>query len=139
MFSLISKLLFVASLLSNGFQPHSEQHKYEPKAQYSTSKDEDFVKSACQIWWGLPMMKTTSPKDMQAWAKKVMPTMGKALSKAAEAKKLNSKWSQFQLEMVTFYGSIYLGTDITYSRTMFTTTIEKNAINYLSSICAKRH
>ena len=83
-------------------------------------------------------MKTTSPKDMQSWAKKVMPTVGKALSKANEAKKLNSKWSQFQLEMVTFYGSIYLGTDIKYSRIMFNSTVEKNALKYLSTTCYKR-
>lgn len=83
-------------------------------------------------------MKTTSPKEMQNWARKVMPTVGKALSKATEAKKLNSKWSQFQLEMVTFYGSIYLGTDIKYSRIMFNSTVEKNALKYLSSTCYKR-
>lgn len=136
--SIIPKVLFVASLLLNSAESHSEQSSIRTKAQFLISKDEDSVKSACQIWWGLPPMKTTSPRDMQAWAKKVMPTVGKALAKAGEAKKLNSKWTQFQLEMVTFYGSIYLGTDITYSRTMFTTTIEKNAIKYLTSICAKR-
>ena len=75
---------------------------------------------------------------MQAWAKKVLPTAGKALSKAAEAKKSNSKWSKFELEMATFYGTIYLGTDITYSRIMFKTSIEQNAVKYLSSVCAKR-
>ena len=138
MLLLVSKLFISFSLILPSFQFTPDSNMDSVRIQRLTSKDEDLVKSACQLWWSLPEMKTTSPKDMQSWAKKVMPTVGKALSKATEAKKLNSKWSQFQLEMVTFYGSIYLGTDIKYSRIMFNSTVEKNALKYLSTTCYKR-
>jgi hypothetical protein len=109
-----------------------------PETFIIKSKDEDAVKAACKLWWNLPEMKTTSKEDMHRWAKSVLPAAGKALNKAAEAKRLNSKWSQFELEMATFNGSIYLGTDIRYAGVMFKTTIEKNALSYLAKTCAKR-
>jgi hypothetical protein len=138
MLSLVFKLFMSVSLVLPALQTTYIPTTAKAALQHPASKDEDLVKSSCRLWWGLPQMKTTSSKDMQAWAKKVLPTAGKALSKAAEAKKANSKWSQFQLEMATFYGAIYLGTDITYSGIMFKTSIEQNAVKYLSSVCAKR-
>ena len=86
----------------------------------------------------MPATTGNSAKDLQSWATRVRPTVDKALSEASKAKKLNKKWSQFQLEMVTFWGSITLGEDIRYSKVMFTSTVEKNAVKYLQGVCKSR-
>jgi hypothetical protein len=86
----------------------------------------------------VPATTGNSAKDLQGWAKRVRPTVDKALFEASKAKKVNKKWSQFQLEMVTFWGSITLGEDIRYSKVMFTSTVEKNAVKYLQDVCKSR-
>jgi hypothetical protein len=40
--------------------------------------------------------------------------------------------------MVTFWGSITLGEDIRYSKVMFTSTVEKNAVKHLQDVCKSR-
>lgn len=137
MFALMISLLLSLSIQNDGGMPMPRSHT-NSSATIFRSRDEDAVRAACKLWWNLPEMKTTSKEDMNRWAKSVLPTAGKALSKASEAKKLNSKWTQFQVEMATFYGSIYLGTDLRYAGIMFTSTVEKNALTYLGKTCAKR-
>ena len=125
-------------LLFSAYQPVSVSALDKTVSSFVNAKDDDYVKSACRLWWNLPSTTGNSAKDLQSWAKKVRPTVDKALSEASKANKLNKKWSQFQLEMVTFWGSITLGEDTRYSKEMFTTTVEKNAIKYLTSVCKSR-
>jgi hypothetical protein len=137
MFLLLIGLILPLPIQQANVESSRLSHR-NPLMSVVASKDEDAVKAACKLWWNLPEMRTTSKEDMHKWAKQVLPTAGKALSKATEAKALNRKWSQFQLEMATFYGSIYLGTDIRYAGVMFQSALERNAINNLSKTCAKR-
>jgi hypothetical protein len=129
---------FVANSLLLAFQPSFVSASKITSTQVVAAKDDDYVKSACRLWWNLPPTTGNSAKELQTWAKKVRPTVDKALSEAAKAKKANKKWSQFQLEMVTFWGSITLGEDIRYSKIMFASTVEKNAIKFLQNTCKSR-
>ena len=133
-----SKFFFAIILLFVAYQPASVSASGTTANNLVNAKDDDYVKSACRLWWKLPSTTGNSAKDLQSWAKKVRPTVDKALSEASKAKKLNKKWSQFQLEMVTFWGSITLGEDIRYSKVMFTSTVEKNAVKYLQGVCKSR-
>jgi hypothetical protein len=132
---LIPRFSIILLLLFGAYRPTPLSASGVVEAQFVTSKDEDYVKSACRLWWNLPTAKTNSAKDLQVWAKKVRPTVEKAVSDASNANKIDKKWSQFQLEMVTFWGSITLGEDIKYSKIMGSSTLEKNAIKYLSTVC----
>ncbi len=103
-----------------------------------SSRDEGFVRSACRLWWNLPDPRSTSAKDMQSWARKARPTLGKALSEAAKAKKINIKWYRFELEMLTFWGAVRLGEDIRYSQGIFSLTTVQKALGFLTSVCRGR-
>ena len=134
----LSKFFFAIILLFVAFQPASVSASGTAASNLVNAKDDDYVKSACRLWWNLPSTTGNSAKDLQSWAKRVRPTVDKALSEASKANKLNKKWSQFQLEMVTYWGSITLGEDIRYSKVMFTSTVEKNAVKYLQGVCKSR-
>jgi hypothetical protein len=137
MFTVTAKALLM--LMSLSITPSSvKAPERVSESQLVKSKDEDLVKAACRLWWNLPDPTSTSARGLAKWAKQNLPAASSALTKAAQAKKLNKKWASFELDMVTFWGALSLGTDVKYSRIMFTSTIEKTAMNNLGKTCAKR-
>ena len=53
-----------------------------------TAKDDDLVKEACKLFWNLSSPKSSASQDMASWAKRNKPSIEKALTRVAQAKKL---------------------------------------------------
>jgi hypothetical protein len=112
-----------------------ESARYLPDNRIE-SKDSDLVRSSCKLFWNLPEPRTTSAKDIAAWAKRVRPMVSKALTFAAQAKKANKRWASFELDMVTFFGAIDLAQDSRYSFVFTQTPLVVKSLQNLSTTCA---
>lgn len=112
-----------------------ESSAYFPESR-TESKDSDLVRSSCKLFWNLPEPRTTSANDIAAWAKRVKPTVSKALTLAAQAKKANKKWASFELDMVTFFGAVDLAQDSRYAFMFSQTPLVVKSLQNLTKTCA---
>jgi len=129
----ILMLSFTVGLLGPVSEVESAKHSPDNRVE---SKDSDLVRSSCKLFWNLPEPRTTSANDIAAWAKRVKPTVSKALTLAAQAKKANKKWASFELDMVTFFGAVDLAQDSRYAFMFSQTPLVVKSLQNLTKTCA---
>lgn len=130
-------IIFIITLVTSQLVPVSEvkSSTYFPDNR-TESKDSDLVRSSCKLFWNLPEPRTNSSKDIAVWAKRVKPTVTKALTFAAQAKKANKKWTSFELDMVTFLGAVDLAQDTRYTFVFSKTPLVVTSLQNLAKTCA---